>query len=153
MGLLFFDRFKDSHGGLLNSKLTPEEMKRGIKLEEHVSVFDDYLASGEAGDGTYGYQGNFDKSRMLTAPKDVTGGGITAAERAARVRTRMAEGKPPLLVSIDPTTGIKIFAEEDKEAYEAGYICPNCVQYQAVPNAPSCNWLTKPDDGCGHQNW
>lgn len=152
MGLILFDRAKDGFKTLLGSTMTREEMARSIKLEEHVSIYDDYLNSGVAGDGTYGYQGNFAKSRMLTAPKAVTGG-IAMAERVARVRARMENGNPPLMVSYDPETGIKIFAEEDKEAYEAGYICENCIQYQAVPSAPKCNWLTNPSDGCGQINY
>lgn len=150
MGLLFFDRTKDGRGLTLGSKLSADDLAKGVKLEEHVSIFEDFLAT--AGDGTYGYQGDYAGNSALTVPKAVVGAN-TGAERAARVRHRMAEGHAPLLVSLDPKTGIKIFAEEDKEAYEAGYICENCVQYQAVPSAPACNWLRNPNDGCGHTNY
>jgi hypothetical protein len=153
MALIFFDRAKDGFKTLLGSTMTREEMSRSIKLEEHVSIFDDYLKSGEAGDGTYGYMGDFVAGRRITVPKAMAGDSLTAAQRAARVRLRMSEGKAPLLISFDPKTGVKIFAEEDKEAFEDGYICENCIQYQAVPHAPKCNWLTNPNDGCGQQNY
>lgn len=152
MGLLFFDRNKDGNQTLLNSKMSPDDLKRSIKLEEHVSIYEDFLASGEAGDGTYGYRGEWTGGGMTMA-KDTLGGGISEAARVARVNARMNNGEPPLLVSIDPKTGIKIFAEEDKDAFEHGYICENCVQYQAVPNAPQCNWANNPTDGCGFQNY
>ena len=137
----------------LDIKIDPLELQKSIKLEEHVSIYDDFLASGVAGDGTYGFQGAMVNGRMKVAPKDTTGSGITKAQRIERVRARMKEGTPPLLVSYDPESGTKIFAEEDREAYEDGYICENCMQYQAVPFAPSCNWLRKPEDGCGHQRY
>lgn len=145
MGLIFFDRFKDGHGLTLNSKLSPEDLKKGIKLEEHVSVYEDFLKT--TGDGTYGYMGEFASGHGFTAPK-----ARAQAEQAARVRARMQAGEPPLLLGIDPKTGMKAFYDEDQDAFEQGWICSNCVQYQAVPNAPQCNWMNKPDDGCGHLN-
>lgn len=150
MGLLFFDRYKDGKQKTLESALTMDEMQRGVELEEHVSIYTDFMKT--AGDGTYGYQGNFDQSRMLTAPKAMTGA-LGPDAMIARVRARMNNGQPPLLLSYDPETGIKIFAEEDKAAFDAGYICENCIQYQAVPSAPKCNWMNKPDDGCGYVNY
>lgn len=153
MGLLFFDRNKDGNQTLLNSKMTPEDLKRGIKLEEHVSVYEDYLNSGEAGDGTYGWMGTWTGQGSMTIPKDTRGGGITKAQMITRVNDRMRQGLAPLLVSMSPDGKIKIFAEEDQDAYEHGYICGNCIQYQAVPNAPQCNWANNPSDGCGHQNY
>lgn len=145
MGLLFFDNTKDGHGLTLNSKLDPLEIQRGIKLEEHVQVYDDYLKT--TGDGTYGYMGEFVKGTRMTVPKAALQEG-----RSERVRVRMQNGEPPLLMAYEPETGTKLFYEEDQEAYEAGWICPNCVQYQSVPNAPKCTWSRKPEDGCGHVN-
>ena len=145
MSLLFFDNTRDGHGLTLNSKLDPLELKRGIKLEEHVSTYDDYLKT--TGDGTYGYMGEFAPGRGYTAPKAAQDPNMWH-----RVRLRMNEGLAPQLMAFHPETGTKIFYEEDQEAFEAGWICPNCVQYQAVPNAPKCNWNRKPDDGCGHTN-
>lgn len=152
MGLLFFDRYKDGTQKSMNSALSMDEMQRGIELEKHVSIFEDYLNSGAAGDGTYGYQGDYAGEKRLTAPKAMTGD-LSHSAMVARVRARMDQGLAPLLVSMDPKTGVKIFAEEDKDAFQHGYICENCVQYQAVPNAPKCNWMRKPDDGCGFQNY
>lgn len=149
MGLLFFDNTKDGHGLTLGSELDPLEIQRGIKLEEHVQVYEDFLKT--TGDGTYGYMGEFKQGQRFTAPKAALMDG-KSAEAAARVRARMNAGEPPRLMAIDPDTGVKIFYEEDQEAFEMGYICPNCIQYQAVPNAPKCNWLTKSNDGCGHSN-
>ena len=123
-------------------------MNRSVKLEEHVSIYEDFLKNT---DGDYGYQGQgFLNGRKKYVPKNMYANNAQAVER---VRLRMKNGHPPLLISYDPDTGIKIFAEEDKEAYEHGYICENCIQYQAVPNAPTCNWLTNPTDGCGHRNY
>lgn len=150
MALLFFDRYKNGKLKTLESSITQAEMDRGIKLEEHVSIYDDYLKN-EAGDGTYGWQGQWTGQKM-TVPAAVKAEGVmSGAQRAARVRQRMQDGLAPLLVSMDPKTGLKIFAEEDKDAFDAGYICERCIQYQAVPGAPICNWARKPDDGCGHQ--
>jgi hypothetical protein len=73
--------------------------------------------------------------------------------RVTRVKARMASGEPPIMMSYDPLTDTPLFAEEDQEAFEAGYICINCYQYQRVPNAPKCNWNNRPDHGCGHQNF
>lgn len=145
MALQFFDNTKDGHGLTLGSKLDPLELQRGIKLEEHVSVYEDFLDT--TGDGTYGYMGEFVNGKTFTAPKAAQQQGLSD-----RVRVRMQNGEPPILLAYDPDTGTKVFYEEDQEAYEAGYICANCIQYQAVPNAPKCTWLRKSDDGCGHVN-
>lgn len=151
MGLLFFHRDDAGNKISMESKLTPEDLKRETKLEEHVSIFTDFLEN-QAGDGLYGYQGDYNVSRMLTIPKTMTDR-ISHAERVQRVRKRMENGHPPLLVSCDPKRGIDIMAEEDREAMEQGYICHRCRQYQAVPSAPKCNWLGNPNDGCGQINY
>jgi hypothetical protein len=149
MALQFFDRTKDGHGLTMGSKLDPLELQRGIKLEEHVQIYEDFLKT--TGDGTYGFMGEFKSGASFSAPKAAQMAG-DSAQAVARVRLRMQKGEPPQLMGIDPDTGIKIFYEEDNEAYRLGYICENCVQYQAVPNAPICNWLNNPSDGCGHRN-
>lgn len=152
MSLQLFDR-----DGVLGSQLTPEEIAKGVKLEEHTEVVNRYL---EGVDGTYGFQGLLPRGGEITVPKATMKDGISHAERIERVKERMAKGEPPLLVAYDPETETPLFAEQDKEAYEAGYICPGCFQWQGVPNAPECNWL-RPDItsnmdprdlGCGHRN-
>lgn len=122
--------------------LTPEELAKSVKLEEHVQILDDYLATQQ---GDYGWMG----ADSQTVPKAAFDGMTGRAERAARVRARMAKGEPPLMISYDTLTQSPMFAEEDKEAFDAGYICENCYQYQAVPNTGKCNWYTRPDAGCG----
>lgn len=152
-GLQIFDR-----GRRMDSNLSVEELERGVKLEEHTAVLDRYL---ESTDGTYGWQGVLARGGTLTVPKASTKEGVSHAQRVERVRARLNRGEPPLLVSYDLATDTPIFAEEDQEAFEDGYICGGCLQYQAIPNAPECNWL-RPDTGshldpkdrgCGHRNY
>lgn len=152
-GLQIFDRGRPS-----DSTLTRVEMERGVKLEEHTAVLDRFLSET---DGTYGWQGVLPRGGTLTVPKASIKDKISHADRVSRVRARLNRGEPPLLVTYDPATDTPIFAEEDQEAYEDGYICGGCLQYQSIPNAPECNWLRADmgshidpkDRGCGHRNY
>lgn len=150
-GKHFYDR-----GGIITNldlKLGHEELKRGLQLEEHTAILDDHLRKT---DGTYGWQGSVAGNAKLTVPKASLDYLLSNKQRVERVRARMKEGTPPQPISYDETLDTIIFAEEDQEAFEDGYICINCYQWQAVPHAPKCNWLTaKSDDesGCGHQNY
>lgn len=108
--------------------------------------------------GTYGFQGVVsDPSRGLTAPKAALGIGISQAERAQRVRDRMSRNEPPLTLYYDPMTETEILSVEDAEAYEEGWICPECLQYQAVVTN-ECNWRFTGErptgskyQGCGYR--
>lgn len=143
----------------MGSELTAKDIERGVKLEEHTQVLDRYLAET---DGTYGWQGVLGRGGSMTVPKATLKDAISSRERVERVRKRLQSGNPPLLVSYDTATDTPIFAEEDQEAFEDGYICGGCLQYQNVPNAPECNWLRAgadsknldpKDRGCGHRNY
>lgn len=132
--------------GFNTSTLTPQELERSLKLEEHVSILEDHLAGQ---DGTYGWMGE----NATTVPKAAFDGMTHTGDRVARVRARMNEGGPPLMISYDTATDTPMFAEEDKEAFDLGYICQRCYQYQGVPG-PKCNWRNNPDNhGCGHRNY
>lgn len=152
-GLLLFDG-----GRPMDAKLSAAELERGIKLEEHTAVLDRFLAET---DGQYGWQGALGRGGNMTVSKASLGEGLSKAERMERVKKRMNRGEPPILVSYDLATDTPLFDEADKEAYEDGYICGGCLQYQAVPNAPECNWLRAnngshldpKDRGCGHRNY
>lgn len=153
-GLQLFDR---SHR--IGSSLSAADLERGVKLEEHTAVLDRFLSET---DGTYGWQGAISNGGTVTVPKAALAGNLSAAERVARVRNRLDRGEPPILVTYDLDTDTPIFEEEDQEAYEDGYICGGCLQYQQVPNAPMCNWLRdggqsasipEQDRGCGHRNY
>lgn len=134
----------------LDSTLTAEDLAKGLKLEEHTAVLDDYLSKQ---DGTYGFQGSMGRDGKITVPKQGFKGILSQAERVQRVRKRMETNKAPIPVMEDTTTGSMIFMEEDKECFEDGYICTNCYQFQAVPFAPECNWRNPGNDprdkGCG----
>lgn len=141
-----------------DGNLTAADLARGTKLEEHTAVVDRFLSEQ---DGTYGWQGVLGRGGDMTVPKHVLAESSMSGDRVARVRARLKEGNPVMLVSYDPETDTPIFAEEDQEAYEAGFICAGCLQYQSVPNAPECNWLRQTaegeldpkDRGCGHRNY
>ena len=148
--------FKD--GRPVNAALSQKDLSDKVKLEEHTAVVDRFLSSK---DGTYGWQGALSRGGSLTVPKATLKESSFAKDRVARVRARLNRGEPPLLVSYDLETDTPIFSEEDQEAYEDGYICGNCLQYQNIPNAPVCNWLRVGDSsnvdpkykGCGHRNF
>lgn len=148
-------------GRPIDSKLSEDELQRSLKLEEHAHVLDRYMAE-IPNDGTYGWQGTLGRNGSITVPKASLKDQISAAERASRVRERINRREPPILISYDLATDTPIFAEEDMEAYEDGYICPGCLQYQSVPNPPTCTWLRNEaldghvderDRGCGHRNY
>lgn len=143
-------------------KLTPEDLERGIKLEEHAHILDRYLNE-TAADGTYGWQGTLGRGGNLTVPKASLNDKITQEERFHRIKDRLDKiragvGGPPLLLSYDTETDTPIFHEDDMEIYKMGWICPGCIQWQSVPNAPECTWLRPSghdpapdrDKGCGH---
>jgi len=106
--------------------------------------------------GTYGFQGIVsDPSKGFTAPKDTLGLGISKAERMQRVRDRMARNEPPLTLYYDVATGTEVLSVEDAEAYEEGWICPECIQYQGVVTN-ECNWRFTGERplgvvGCGYR--
>lgn len=150
MGLLFFNRDKFGEKVTMEGKLSPEDLQKGLKLEEHVSVYEDFMKGLDDEGGTYQFRGMY-KPGMIV-PRASTGQALTAAERVQRVRKRLEQGGRPLLLSIDPKDGTKIFHEEDREAFEDGYICENCVQFQSVPFAPSCTWLSA-EGGCGFNRY
>ena len=111
-----------------------------------------------SGDGRYGFMGVVnDPSKGFTAPKDTLGYGITRAERIARVRERMSRNEPPISLAYIPGAEVELLSVEDAEAYEEGWICPNCLQYQGVVTN-ECNWRftgERPSDpryqGCGYR--
>lgn len=110
----------------------------------------------KTGSSTYGYMGEVGSKGSITASRDALGTGISRAERIARVRDRMSRGECPQSLFYEPATGTDLLAVEDAEAYEEGWICPNCIQYQAIPSN-KCNWRfvgerpSNPDHwGCGY---
>ena len=136
------------------SKLTKQQLERLEKEEEHGAVLDDYL---KGIDGTYGFMGSIaDPMAGFTAPKQMLGG-TSQAERVARVRARLAAKEPCKPLAYIEGYEVDLLSVEDQEAFEEGWICPNCIQYQAVPG-PVCNWQFKgerPSDpkdwGCGYR--
>lgn len=109
----------------------------------------------QAGMGTYGFMGHVGRGGEVTAPRDALGEGISRAERIARVRERMARGEAPQALFFDEASGTEILAVEDAEAYEEGWICHECLQYQAIVSN-ECNWRIvgahrPPVTGCGYR--
>lgn len=128
------------------------------KEDNHAQILGQFLRDqAKYSDGTYGHMGSVaDASKGLTAPKAMLGG-ISQAERIARVRARMAANKPVMSLYFDEATGFELLSLEDQEAYEEGWICPECLQYQAVV-ANECNWRfsgERPSNpkywGCGYR--
>lgn len=109
-------------------------------------------------EGTYGYMGMVaDPTKGVTVPKSAFGAGMSRAERIQRVRDRMARNEPPQSLFYDTSTDTELLYEEDAEAYEEGWICPECLQYQGVVTN-ECNWRftgERPDNpkhqGCGYR--
>ena len=151
MGLLFFDNTGDQVKEL-GSQLSDKDIKESMKLEDHAHVLDRYMSEI---DGKYGWQGAYrGNGGQITLPSEaMTKGAKHSKDRHAAVMARMSSGHPPQLLSYDLDTDTPILAVEDMECYEAGYICPNCIQYQSVPNT-ECNWRHVPSDaqikGCGY---
>lgn len=148
--------FRDGRPDREANKVNNELLKKLQKEDDHTQIFTDFLKT--TGDGTYGFMGSVsDASRGAVAPKATLPNGITRAERVARVRERMARNLPPISLFYDELTETEILAEEDAEAYEEGWICPNCLQYQAVVSN-ECNWRVvggtpadPKDRGCGYR--
>lgn len=147
--------FRDGRPDRESNKINNHLLRKLQKEDDHAQILGDYLKT--AGDGTYGFQGSVgDASKGITVPKAMTAL-ATRAERVARVRDRMNSGEAVKSLFYDEVTETEILAEEDAEAYEEGWICPECLQYQAIVSS-TCNWRFKgerPSDpkdwGCGYR--
>jgi hypothetical protein len=129
-------------------------LREKLRDEHQAHVLDAHL---KTQDGTYGFMGSIaDPSLGSTIPKAMSHT-ASRAEMMQRVRDRMAAGEPVKSLFFDESTETELLSEEDVDAYEEGWICPNCIQYQAVPSS-TCNWRFKgerPSDpkdwGCGYR--
>jgi hypothetical protein len=148
--------FIDGRRDEMRNKTSNALLAKLQREDTHAQILNQYLAQYE-GDGTYGFQGTVgDPSKGMTVPKAMLGE-ISHKDRIGRVRERIAKKEAPKSLCFVPGYEVELLSLEDQEAYEEGWICPACLQYQGMP-ANQCNWNFKgdrPSDpkdwGCGHQ--
>jgi hypothetical protein len=63
---------------------------------------------------------------------------------------RKREGKPVIPVFYHMESGTWILSDSDQDAVMSGYICENCLEWQEIPNAPTCNSVS--GFSCGWKN-
>jgi hypothetical protein len=69
--------------------------------------------------------------------------------KAADILKMRDEGKPVIPLFYDEVEDRYVLPDSYRDAVLQGYICQHCLEWQGVPNAPYCNWMTVPGDGCG----
>lgn len=143
--------FRDGRPDREANKVSNSLLAKLQRDDDHAQILNAFLAS-DTKSGSYGHQGTVsDASKGITVPKAMTAV-ATRAERVARVRERMNNGEPVLSLFYDEITETEILAEEDAEAYEEGWICPECLQYQAVVSS-TCNWRFVGERPADPKNW
>lgn len=132
--------FRDGRPDRDANKVSNQLLAKRQKEDDHAQILDQFLKSPEAGDGTYQHMGSVgaDLSRSLVAPKAMMGE-ISKSDRVNRVRARMAANEPVISLYYDELHNVDLLALEDSEAYEEGWICPECLQYQNIV-MNECNW-------------
>jgi hypothetical protein len=149
--------FRDGRPDKEASRVNNALLAKLQRDDDHGQILEQYLKSKESGDGSYGFMGSIsDRNAGVTIPKAMSHM-ASRAEGVSRVRERMASGEPLKSLFFDEATETELLAEEDVEAYEEGWICPECLQYQTIPSS-TCNWRfvgerpSNPDHwGCGYR--
>lgn len=151
----------DGRPGNEDQRLGAKAFLEAKRTDDYTQALKQHLESEtrNGNDGTYGFQGviNPNSGKGLTAPKHMVGGHLTMAQKRERVRARMAEGIAPKSLAYIEGYETELISDEDAEAFEEGWICPSCIQWQGVVSN-QCNWRfrgERPSDpkdwGCGYR--
>ena len=148
-----FQLFIDGRPERTSNKMSNALLAKLQKEDNHAQIMDEFLKrDAMENSGTYGFQGVVgDINANLTVPKGMTGE-ISKAQRVQRVKDRMARREPCKPLAYVEGYEVDLLSVEDQEAYEEGWICPRCIQYQGMP-AAQCNWQFKGDRPTDPKDW
>ena len=129
--------------------LSHEQRLELQEMDKAESYIEDMIAAAS----NYDYRGFFNpgEGRQLTVSKDQVS---LDFKDMLRLRDKNFPIKPIFSILAPNGGQLDVYPDVVQEAFDAGYICEECTQWQEVPHAPECNWLhnaerTANKKGCG----
>ena len=120
---------------------------------QHEDDLEGYIEDLIAAGSNYDYRGFYDPAsgKKMKVTHDQLS---LTMDDLMRMRDKNTPVKPMFSIKTPNGGQLDVYPDVIQGAFDAGYICSSCTEWQAVPHAPECNWLHNAEraangKGCG----